>query len=131
MIHRRLIIALFLGAGLTAGTSVIAGWADVFKPPKGITPIERSFKEQPPLIPHRIDRYRVNKSENQCVDCHVFHKGASVQARKAKKLSPLHYQAFTGERLDKPSPRYYFCTQCHVPQTDAEPLFENTFTKAR
>ena len=25
------------------------------------------------------------------------------------------------------SPRRYFCTQCHVEQTDAQPLVENTF----
>jgi cytochrome c-type protein NapB len=26
------------------------------------------------------------------------------------------------------SPRRYFCTECHVPQADVEPLVGNTFT---
>jgi nitrate reductase (cytochrome), electron transfer subunit len=25
------------------------------------------------------------------------------------------------------SPRRYFCTQCHVPQTDADPVIKNQF----
>ncbi|BAN97353.1 hypothetical protein E05_25870 [Plautia stali symbiont] len=28
------------------------------------------------------------------------------------------------------SPRRYFCLQCHVPQTDAKPVVENTFKPA-
>ena len=31
------------------------------------------------------------------------------------------------QTLASVSPRRYFCTQCHVPQTDAEPPIENGF----
>ena len=36
-----------------------------------------------------------------------------------------------GQELDNISPRRYFCTQCHVAQTDAKPLVENGFKRAR
>ncbi|MGD8350279.1 MAG: nitrate reductase cytochrome c-type subunit, partial [Gammaproteobacteria bacterium] len=31
--------------------------------------------------------------------------------------------------LSDVSPRRYFCLQCHIEQTDAEPLIENTFKR--
>ncbi|MFZ1045029.1 MAG: nitrate reductase cytochrome c-type subunit, partial [Pseudolabrys sp.] len=32
-----------------------------------------------------------------------------------------------GQVLADVTPRRYFCTACHVPQTDAKPLVDNTF----
>ena len=32
-----------------------------------------------------------------------------------------------GQMLADVSPRRYFCTACHVPQADAQPLVDNTF----
>jgi cytochrome c-type protein NapB len=42
-----------------------------------------------------------------------------------------HFRDREGQELDNVSPRRYFCTQCHVPQTDAKPLVDNTFQRAR
>ena len=49
----------------------------------------------------------------------------------ATKVSVTHFRAREGQELDNVSPRRYFCTQCHVAQTDAKPLVENTFQRAR
>ena len=46
-------------------------------------------------------------------------------------VSVTHFRTREGAELDNISPRRYFCTQCHVPQTDAKPLVENTFQRAR
>jgi cytochrome c-type protein NapB len=36
-----------------------------------------------------------------------------------------------GNVLSNVAPRRYFCLQCHVPQTDAAPIVENTFTPSK
>jgi cytochrome c-type protein NapB len=43
-------------------------------------------------------------------------------------ISVTHYADREGQVLADVSPRRYFCTQCHVTQTDAQPMVENTFT---
>ena len=30
----------------------------------------RNYAQQPPVIPHRIDGYQVDKNFNKCMDCH-------------------------------------------------------------
>ena len=42
-------------------------------------------------------------------------------------ISVTHFVDRDGQVLATVSPRRYFCTQCHVPQTDAKPLVENDF----
>ena len=49
----------------------------------------------------------------------------------ATKVSLTHFKDRDGRELSNISPRRYFCTQCHVPQTDAKPLVDNTFQRAR
>ncbi|MBL8436728.1 MAG: nitrate reductase cytochrome c-type subunit, partial [Zoogloeaceae bacterium] len=48
----------------------------------------------------------------------------------ATKVSLTHFKNREGQELSNISPRRYFCTQCHVPQTDAKPLVGNSFKKA-
>ena len=91
-------------------------------------PIDRDFVQQPPLIPHTIAGYQITKNFNKCMDCHAFNK---AKAAGATRVSVTHFRTREGQELDNISPRRYFCTQCHVPQTDARPLVENTFTRAR
>lgn len=87
----------------------------------------RAYRQQPPLIPHRIDNYQISRDFNKCMSCHDW--PANVKAG-APKVSETHYVDRQGNRLDKISGRRFFCTQCHVPQADAKPLVNNTFQNA-
>ena len=89
---------------------------------------ERDFVQQPPLIPHTTANYQITKNFNKCMDCHAWQK---AKASGAVKVSVTHFRTREGSELDSISPRRYFCTQCHVAQTDAKPLVENTFQRAR
>ena len=84
--------------------------------------------QQPPLIPHTTAGYQITKNFNKCMDCHAWQK---TKDSGATKVSVTHFRTRDGQELDNISPRRYFCTQCHVPQTDAKPLVENTFKRAR
>lgn len=87
----------------------------------------RAYRQQPPLIPHRIDGYQITTTNNACMNCHDW--PGHIEA-KAPKVSETHYVDRQGARLDKVSGTRYFCSQCHVPQDDAKPLVNNTFKNA-
>lgn len=91
-------------------------------------PAPRDFVQQPPLIPHTTANYQITKNFNKCMDCHAWQKTAES---RATKVSVTHFRDRAGQELDNISPRRYFCTQCHIAQTDARPLVENTFQRAR
>ncbi|WMC11998.1 nitrate reductase cytochrome c-type subunit [Oceanimonas pelagia] len=85
---------------------------------------DRDYIHQPPLIPHQVRDYEVDLKVNQCLSCHGWKNAAS---RNAPRVSPTHYENRDGLTLSDISPRRYFCLQCHVPQTGAEPLVDSTF----
>ncbi|WP_088280815.1 nitrate reductase cytochrome c-type subunit [Ideonella sp. A 288] len=89
---------------------------------------DRDFVQQPPLVPHAVANYQITLNFNKCMDCHAWQK---TRASGATKVSVTHFRTREGQELDNISPRRYFCTQCHVAQTDAKPLVENTFQRAR
>ena len=101
--------------------------ADMFKQEKDRPPIPRDFIQQPPLIPHSVRNYDINLNFNKCMDCHAWSK---YKEAGSTKVSLTHFKDSSGKDLVNISPRRYFCTQCHVPQTDAPPLVANTFRKA-
>jgi nitrate reductase (cytochrome), electron transfer subunit len=43
-------------------------------------------------------------------------------------ISVTHFMDRDGQVLADVTPRRYFCTACHVQQTDARPLVPNSFT---
>ncbi len=86
--------------------------------------IKRNFSTQPPIIPHRIDGYQVDKNFNKCLDCHAREKTAFTQA---VPVSPTHYVDRSGKVLEHISTRRYFCKQCHVAQENVPPLVGNSF----
>ena len=102
--------------------------SNTFKQERDRAPLDRDFVQQPPLIPHTIASYQITKNYNKCMDCHAWQK---TKASGATKVSVTHFRTREGQELDNISPRRYFCTQCHVAQTDAKPLVENTFQRAR
>ncbi len=87
-------------------------------------PIPRNYVQQPPLIPHKIKGYKINLKFNKCLTCHSW---ANYKQSGATKISLTHFKGRDGQDLSNISPRRYFCTQCHVRQTEATPLVENEF----
>jgi cytochrome c-type protein NapB len=86
--------------------------------------IERSYKEQPPMVPHEVDKYEVNLKVNGCMKCH---SPETYEKEKAPKIGDSHFLDRDGNKLDRVSSRRYFCNQCHTPQLTGEPLVKNLF----
>ncbi|HEY5701274.1 MAG TPA: nitrate reductase cytochrome c-type subunit [Gammaproteobacteria bacterium] len=84
----------------------------------------RNYPMQPPTIPHKTDGYQVDLNSNKCLSCHSRRR---TEESQAPMVSVTHYMDRDGNFLAEVSPRRYFCNQCHVSQTDARPLVENTF----
>jgi cytochrome c-type protein NapB len=84
----------------------------------------RAYPEQPPVIPHAIEGYQLTLNANRCLDCH---KRQFVEGSGAPMISITHFMTREGQMLADVAPRRYFCTACHVQQTDADPLIENEF----
>jgi len=84
-------------------------------------PIARTFKEQPPLVPHAVDNFdEITVEENQCLSCHGLD---AYKKKNAPKLGDTHLDAAKKSvTMDR-----YQCNTCHVPQVDARPLVDNTF----
>jgi cytochrome c-type protein NapB len=115
--------------GLRGGTPVNRdNAADVFRQERDHAPSDRDFVQQPPLIPHTTAGYQITLNFNKCMDCHAWQK---TKESGATKVSLTHFKTREGQELDNISPNRYFCTQCHVSQTDAKPLVGNTFQRAR
>ena len=87
-------------------------------------PIARDYVQQPPLIPHKIKNYRINLKSNKCMSCHSW---SNYREANATKISQTHFESRDKNVLANVSARRYFCTQCHVPQVNAQPLVENVF----
>jgi cytochrome c-type protein NapB len=87
-------------------------------------PFQRDYVQQPPLIPHDISGYKINKKFNKCLTCHSW---ANYRDSGATKVSQTHFKDRENTVLANIAPRRYFCTQCHVSQVNAPPLVENTF----
>ena len=97
---------------------------DMKKYPKDGEPIARDYVQQPPLVPHSIDRYKINLKSNKCLGCHSW---KNYRQYDATKISQTHFEDRDANVLANVSARRYFCTQCHVPQVNAKPLVENEF----
>lgn len=84
----------------------------------------RNYSMQPPVIPHKVEGYQIDKNANRCMFCHARTR---TQESQAPMISVTHFQDRAGNHLAELSPRRYFCMQCHVPQADLAPLVENRF----
>lgn len=94
---------------------------------KPATGFGRAYRQQPPLIPHRIEGYQVNRAFNKCLSCHGWPQYARFGA---PKVSETHYETRDGSDLDEVARSRWFCTQCHVPQAAAPALVPNAFRNA-
>jgi len=141
-ISRRYASAALCAALAAAPTTI--GWAQgLTDPMRGNAPLDqaaspptlknqentdvrrtRAFAMQPPTIPHRIDGYQIDKYANKCMSCHARTK---IEESKAIPVSATHYIDRDGTIRGDLSPRRYFCTTCHVPQDEVQPLVGNRY----
>jgi cytochrome c-type protein NapB len=108
-------------AGLTATLQA----PELMKYKKDKENIPRTFEQQPPLVPHTNDKYTINLSTNKCLDCHMKQPGKDEA--KSVEMSASHFVDRAGKTLAMPAGGRHFCTQCHVPQVDAQPLVGTNF----
>lgn len=95
--------------------------------PATVTPIKkpmRNYPDQPPTIPHSVERYQLTKNFNQCLTCHSRARSPDTGA---PMVSITHYLDRDHQVLAAVSPRRYFCLQCHVPQHAVEQATGNNF----
>ncbi|MCK3655719.1 nitrate reductase [Pasteurellaceae bacterium Macca] len=97
-------------------------------PIKDAESIPVTFPHQPPLVPHSIRGLQVTKNVNQCLSCHGVEISASTGA---PRVPESHFMGRDGEKLSHESPRRYFCLQCHVQQTNVNPIVQNKFDTLR
>ncbi|MES9883763.1 MAG: nitrate reductase cytochrome c-type subunit [Sedimenticola sp.] len=127
-----LTVMMFTGSAVAGITSLRGGQeldSDAKKPAKKKQMIveggiERSYKQQPPMIPHKIDKDKINLKSNTCMNCH---SEKTYEKKKAPKVGDSHYVTSDGKRLNTVSSRRYFCNQCHAPQVNADALVGNSF----
>ena len=84
----------------------------------------RNYPEQPPLIPHDVDGYRIDLKSNKCLSCHARSRTGESGA---PMVSITHFMDRDAQVRASISPRRYFCNQCHVPQRDVKPPVANEF----
>ena len=84
----------------------------------------RNYPEQPPVIPHAIDGYQIDLNSNKCLSCHARARTGESQA---PMVSITHFMDRDGQFLASISPRRFFCTECHVPQSVTDPPVSNDF----
>jgi len=102
---------------LTTYTKVAAGEAKVYK---------RAYENAPPMIPHDIEGLvPITTDNNSCLGCHDPMVASSIGATSVPKSHMYDMRKHTV--LDTVSNARYNCTQCHVPQSNNEPLVKNTF----
>ena len=133
-----LVLTLAAGAALAQSQSVVTlrgeiGLTEINPAPaileqsKPAYGFSRAYRQQPPLIPHRVDGYQVTRAFNKCISCHGWPQNAQYGA---PKVSETHYETREGVPLDDVAASRWFCTQCHVPQADAPALVPNAFKNA-
>ena len=88
--------------------------------------ITRTFKEQPPLVPHKVDGFdEITSSDNACFDCHSH---SEFRGQKIPRAGKSHFlPPATADAEPTLDMKRWQCNSCHVPQIDAKPLVENVF----
>jgi nitrate reductase (cytochrome), electron transfer subunit len=84
----------------------------------------RNYAMQPPVVPHKIEGYQIDRNANRCLLCHARTR---TQESQAPMVSVTHFMNREGNFLAELSPRRYFCLQCHVPQAPLDPLVGSRF----
>ncbi|VEI48502.1 nitrate reductase cytochrome c-type subunit (NapB) [Actinobacillus equuli] len=69
-----------------------------------------------------------NENTNQCLGCHSPEVAPTTGATR---VPASHFMDRDGKPTEGTSPRRYFCLQCHVQQTDVNPIIQNKFDTIR
>lgn len=86
--------------------------------------IPRTFIDQPPMIPHSIEKYvPLTMEENACMECHQTDE---LRGKPVPQIGKSHF-IDQGKGQKVLSMARFQCDNCHVPQVDAKPLVENQF----
>lgn len=96
--------------------------------------LPRAYPGAPPQIPHNIESFiPVTAKNNACKGCHDNQAMIGKKVKGVATAMPAsHYtdQRDTSGKMGKELVgARYVCTQCHVPQANAKPLIENTFSE--
>ena len=99
--------------------------------------LPRAYLGAPPQISHDIgDFLPITAQSNMCITCHD-QPGQWGKKREKGMPTPIPSSHYTdlrnapGKITEHLINARYSCNQCHVPQTDAAPLVENTFHSRR
>lgn len=99
--------------------------------------LPRAYQGAPPQIPHEIgDFLPITAQSNMCIACHNL-PDQWGKPREKGAPTPIPQSHFSDHRnapgkvTDHLINARYTCNQCHVPQMDAVPLVENTFSSRR
>ena len=123
-----------LSKGSVFGMSAQKVYGSKAKPPGENKVLPRAYLGAPPQISHDVADYLpITAQSNLCIACHNLPDqwGQKKEQGKATPIPQSHYTDLrnapgkVGEHL---SNARYNCNQCHVPQLDAKPLVENTFS---
>lgn len=101
----------------TSYSTVAAGESKVYN---------RAFENAPPMISHDVEgMLPITMDYNSCLTCHDPAMAESVGAIAVPKSHTFDMRNETA--LAAVSHSRYNCSACHAPQSDNEPLVENTF----
>jgi len=95
--------------------------------PGKVKPYKTSYVTAPPMIPHSIEGMTpITAKNNMCLNCHL------PQNAKALGITPMppdHFvDNFDGNKhIRRVAGSRYFCTTCHDPQANLNPVVENRF----
>ena len=120
------LLAQGLNSGLRGSTPLNEeGPAPPMTPTRNTSEREvRNYPEQPPVIPHSIEGYQIDINGNKCLSCHAR---ARIGESQAPMVSITHFMDRDGQFLASVSPRRFFCTSCHVPQSVVKAPIANDF----
>lgn len=85
--------------------------------------IARSFKEQPPMVPHIMEDNAISLTKNTCYSCHW----TKADKEKVTKIGKGHFETFPPRDISDLMGSRYACNLCHAPQMMAKPLVGNAF----
>jgi len=93
--------------------------------------IKKSFVTAPPMIPHSVKgMVPIKVGKNACLGCHM------PQNAKIFHAVPIPQDHFVdnfegNKKKRKIAGSRYFCTTCHTPQANVDPVVENKFEKMK
>ena len=115
---------VFEGDGLVTGQPGMNIYPE--EEPGETTTLVRAYENAPPSVPHSIVDFTIDRTTNDCIDCHL--EGEELdEDHIATKIPSTHYaNEYTQDSVeDGVTGIRYNCTQCHVQQANAEFKFWN------